>query len=341
MNIGRGGTWVSEKMAEDISREMKESKTGQVVVFFTVVGSFHLQAVGIVKSVSVEEKEKKRGFQYPAKLDVEFFRSMELHADIVGKEIGGCCSDCFKIPTKEDGGYLVLTKDVGEAVLGACWNTPLATLHEPTYLCQDKGALEDTLNPFFTPYLEDGDGWPITQLPGFIFGCSTAMLGEGIEKGIFGLPMHMKLAASKLRPGATLFVYNISDGVLHGIFECVEKAEIDMDPKLFSKNPNSTTSPFPVQVKVRVALEAPPLEGTDIILKQLLRDRGGVPKVGPLTYSQCKALSDLITERCGVHAYMERIRGGKGDPMDIPISLPPEVSGIGIKEGMEACPPAT
>ena len=111
--------------------------------------------------------------------------------------------------------------------------------------------------------------------------------------------------------------------------------ELNMDPSLFSKVGNATTSPFPVQIKVRISIEAPPLDSTDIILNQILRDRGGIPKVGPLSFSQCKVLADLITERCGALAFMQRrkamlegkvkgnmkeIKGG----MDIPISIPPE-----------------
>lgn len=133
---------------------------------------------------------------------------------------------------------------------------------------------------------------------------------------------------SKLLPGATIFLFNISDGLLFGIFEAVSKAEDNLDPKLFSKNPNALTSPFPVQLKVRVVLECPPLEGSDVMLKQLLRDRGGKPKIGPLTFAQCKALANLVSERCGALEYMigvsEKARRGL-NYADPPITLPPKL----------------
>ena len=139
----------------------------------------------------------------------------------------------------------------------------------------------------------------------------------------------------QILPGAPIYIYNLSDGLLFGIFECVGTMELNMDPSLFSKVGNATTSPFPVQIKVRISIEAPPLDSTDIILRQILRDRGGIPKVGPLSFSQCKVLADLITERSGALAFMQqrkKVLEGKvkgnvqelKEGMDIPISIPPE-----------------
>mmetsp|Transcript_23164 Transcript_23164/g.48047 ORF Transcript_23164/g.48047 Transcript_23164/m.48047 type:complete len:553 (-) Transcript_23164:30-1688(-) len=325
--VGRGETWVGEEFAEVMDGLIKESKTGQLVIFFTVVSSGHIQAVGLVQGVKLDDSVKAKGHSKCCRVSMKFYRSMELPIGVAEREANDDIQTAGKGRGQE--GFVKLTPQVGELVLGSCWNTPQATLHEPTYLCQDPSALKDTLNPFFTPYLEDGDGWPIHQVPGFLFGATMAAMGESIEKGIFGLPMHMKLAASKLQPGAALFLFNISDGLLFGIFEAVGRAEMNLDPKLFSKNPNSTSSPFPVQIKVRVCLEAPPLDGTDIILRQLFRERGGIPKVGPLSYSQCKTLADLITERCGAKAYMEKrtklgVKNAVKNGMDIPITVPPE-----------------
>jgi Development and cell death domain len=75
-------------------------------------------------------------------------------------------------------------------------------------------------------------------------------------RGIFGLPQAQTHdgghgAAAAIVPGSnTIFLFNVTDRLLFGIFE---KAMLNIVPTALSKNLNAQSSPFPVQVRPRGA----------------------------------------------------------------------------------------
>jgi hypothetical protein len=100
---------------------------------------------------------------------------------------------------------------------------------------------------------------------------------------------------------------------------------MNLDPKAFSKNPNAVSSPFPVQIRVRVSLECPPLEDTDPVLGDILRSRSG-GRIGALTHAQTEAIASLLASQCGALQYMSEYQQGlqRGDEVQAPpIALPP------------------
>ena len=100
---------------------------------------------------------------------------------------------------------------------------------------------------------------------------------------------------------------------------------MNIEPTAFSKNPNATSSPFPVQVRVRVSLECPPLEDTDPVLNDILRSRGK-GRIGALTHAQTEAIASLLASQCGALQYMVEYEQGvrEGDNVRAPpIALPP------------------
>mmetsp|Transcript_11639 Transcript_11639/g.16938 ORF Transcript_11639/g.16938 Transcript_11639/m.16938 type:complete len:122 (-) Transcript_11639:1274-1639(-) len=101
---------------------------------------------------------------------------------------------------------------------------------------------------------------------------------------------------------------------------------MNIEPTAFSKNPKATTSPFPVQIRVRVSLECPPLEDTDPVLNDILRTRVG-GRIGPLTHAQAEAVASLLASQCGALQYMMEYQNGveSGDVNVVPppIALPP------------------
>jgi hypothetical protein len=135
----------------------------------------------------------------------------------------------------------------------------------------------------------------------------------------------MKGAASCIKPGASIFLFNVTDRLLFGIFEALTPAIMNIEPTAFSKNPKSTSSPFPVQIRVRVSLECPPLEDTDPIFCGILRSRGS-GRIGPLTHSQSEAVATLLANQCGALQYMieyDRGRNAGAKVIAPPIALPP------------------
>jgi hypothetical protein len=107
----------------------------------------------------------------------------------------------------------------------------------------------------------------------------------------------MKAAAASIVPGTTIFLFNVTDRLLFGIFEALTPAIMNIEPAAFSKNPKATSSPFPVQIRVRVSLECPPLEDTDPLLNDVLRSRGK-GRIGALTHAQTEAVMSLLANQC-------------------------------------------
>jgi hypothetical protein len=136
----------------------------------------------------------------------------------------------------------------------------------------------------------------------------------------------MKAAAQWIVPGSSVFLFNVTDRLLFGIFECLTPAAMNLEPTAFSKNPKATSSPFPVQVRVRVSLECPPLEDTDPILNDILRSRGKSGRIGALTFAQTEAIASVLANQCGALQYMMDYQQGlwAGEQVNPPpIALPP------------------
>lgn len=232
------------------------------------------------------------------------------------------------LPTKSTQYCQDMNCQTGEAVMKAIWNSPLVTLYESFTGEEPPQELTDFCCP---PPNEIA--WPTMPGPGFIFGCNSQTMDECLGRGIFGLPAHMKHAAAGIQPGSAVFLFNVTDRLLFGIFEANSPATMNIEPRAFSKNPKATTSPFPVQVRVRVSLECPPVEDTDPILNDVLRTRVG-GRIGPLTHAQTEALSSLMATQCGAMQYMMEYRAAlkKGDQNVIapPIALPPRRIGKDI-----------
>merc|ERR1711862_537178 len=177
------------------------------------------------------------------------------------------------------------TSNTGEAVMKALWNAPMWTLYEPWSGGEDEKKPpvgEAILKDFRCPPPNEIP-WPTMPYPGFIFGCNSQTMDECL--GLFGLPGHMKIAALGIRPGSSIFLYNVSEKLFFGIFESLSTAQTNINPKAFSKNPKAQTSPFPVQIRVRISLECPPIQDDDPVLNDILRTRVG-GRIGPLTFAQ-------------------------------------------------------
>lgn len=150
-------------------------------------------------------------------------------------------------------------------------------------------------------------------------------MDEYLGRGLFGLPAHMKGAAASIVPGASIFLFNVTDRLLFGVFEALTTAHMNIEPSAFSKNLKATSSPFPVQIRVKVSLECPPLEDTDIILNDILRSHGS-GRIGALTHAQTEAVASVLANQCGALQYMIEYQRGRKSGSRVtapPIALPP------------------
>eukprot|EP00543_Licmophora_paradoxa_P015661 CAMPEP_0202473032 /NCGR_PEP_ID=MMETSP1360-20130828/89675_1 /ASSEMBLY_ACC=CAM_ASM_000848 /TAXON_ID=515479 /ORGANISM="Licmophora paradoxa, Strain CCMP2313" /LENGTH=299 /DNA_ID=CAMNT_0049099773 /DNA_START=12 /DNA_END=911 /DNA_ORIENTATION=- len=291
------------------------------MIFFTVSDSRHIQGAAIVTSIAkaVDTTAITRGSQFDYRIGVEWYRTCEL-AITTALE----AAPDLLLPTRTTQFCQDMSAQTGESLMKAVWNSPLVSLYE-SWSSEAEDPPIDILADFRCPPNNE-IAWPTMPGPGFIFGCTSETMDECLGRGILGLPQNMKSAASSIRPGASIFLFNVTDRLLFGIFEALTPAAMNLEPRAFSKNPNATTSPFPIQIRVRVSLECPPLEDTDPVLGDILRNRRG-GRIGALTNAQAEAIASLLASQCGALQYMIEYQEGllRGEHVkDPPIALPPK-----------------
>ena len=308
------GEWyLQRKHAESVNAVFQDGRK-QVMIFFTVSDSRHIQGAALVTSTAMYQKIMDTGkdpFCY--RVGVEWYRTTELAVD-TALEV----APDLLLPTQNTQFCQDMSPKTGEYLMKAIWNSPLVTLYE-SWTGEDDPP-ENILTDFRAPKPDDVF-WPTLPGPGFVFGCSAETMDECLGRGIFGLPTHMLSAAASIVPGSTIFLFNVTDRLLFGVFEALTPALQNIEPTAFSKNPNATSSPFPVQIRVRVSLECPPLEDSDV--SDILRSRG---RIGALTHAQTEALSSLLASQCGALDYMVELRRGVEQGLEVrdpPIALPP------------------
>jgi cleavage and polyadenylation specificity factor subunit 4 len=297
--------YVQSKHAQLLNQaylDMQKKTTRQVMLFFTVAGSRHLQGAALMTSkATLHDKEAT----FSHRIGVEWYRTTEFSI-ATSLEV----APDLLLPTSTTQLCQDMNWKTGESLMKALWNSPLVTLYE-SWVDHDEDtnalpppAPEKLLEDFRCPANQQHElAWPCMPGPGFIFGCSSDTMDECLGLGLLGLPAHMKAAASQIVPGSTIFLFNVTDRLLFGVFEALTPAELNIVPTAFSKNLKATSSPFPVQIRVRVGLECPPLEDTDPILNDILRSRGS-GRIGHLTFAQSQAIATLLAQQCGALQYM-------------------------------------
>ena len=316
--------YVAKKHAEKMNTALTAGKS--VMVFFTACGSNHIQGAALMMSKATYQEsaagdggeKDMEAFCYRFKCD--WYRTTELPIPTVVE-----AAPELLVPTKSTQSCQDMTSRTGEVVMKAVWNSPLVTLYE-SFTGEQEPPSEDVLLTDFRGPAPNEVAWPVMPGPGFIFGCNSQTMDECLGRGILGLPAHMKHPASGIQPGSSIFLYNVTDRLLFGIFEALTPATMNIEPRAFSKNPKSTSSPFPVQIRIRVSLECPPLEDTDPLVNDILRSRVG-GRIGPLTHAQTEALASLLAIQCGAMEYMTEyrtaIQNGERNVTAPPIALPP------------------
>ena len=338
----KGEWFVQKKHEEEINKAYNAGK--QIMVFFTVGDSEHIQGAALVTSQatyvdSADHKNRSKSKSAAADEEGEFcyrfgcewYRTCELPITTAV-----AAAPHLLLPTAATKYCEDMNPKTGEAVMKAVWNSPMCTLYESwsggdyeeeAMQNKDPPPVGDAILTDFRCPLPNELAWPTIPGPGFIFGCNSQTMDECLGRGLFGLPAHMKIATSGIRPGSSIFLYNVSEKLIFGIFESLTTAQMNINPKAFSKNPKATTSPFPVQIRIRISLECPPIHDDDPALNDILRSRTG-GRIGPLTFAQTEALANLIAHQCGALEYMAEYRQGveSGNQSNVsapPIALPP------------------
>lgn len=167
--------------------------------------------------------------------------------------------------------------------------------------------------------------WKVST-PGFVFTTNSTTIDECFGRMLFGLAKDQEqLALQHVSPGVPLFLLNMSDQHLLGVFEAVTPPVVDMVPGAFCHAPN-VHSPFPVQVRFVVAQNAPAIPTSDAKIQALVGTRG--VGVGVLSLEITQGLVDVFADRSAAQfAPPPRPQGPSS--MAMPSGLPLRPSGSG------------
>lgn len=227
-----------------------------------------------------------------------------------------------------------LDVELGHALLRLLMNQPQIQLHYKSV--EDEGKLPGGAEELATRRREAAESifggppggfppptqnWKVST-PGFVFACNNSTIDECFGRMVFGLGKDQEqLAVKNVTPGTPLFLLNMSDRHLLGVFEAVTPAVANMVPGAFTPGPH-VQSPLPVHTRFVVMLNAPPINTAEPVCTQIFGERG--VRVGPLTLQITQRLVDTFAERCG--------------PMLPPPGQAPPM-GMGMGAGMGMPPP--
>ena len=132
--------------------------------------------------------------------------------------------------------------------------------------------------------------------PGFIFMApNTMIIQEMIQRKLFGVAPSM--VDIVIHPGAPLFLCDMSSKLLFGIFTSDTAVSTNIDPTAFCSIPGGPSN-LPIQLRVTVAHECPPIPITDEELRRTVFTTGF--KIGYLDLDITKKLANIFAVRGGL-----------------------------------------
>lgn len=92
----------------------------------------------------------------------------------------------------------------------------------------------------------------VEELGSVIFLCSDDTLEEHLQRQLLGLTRNCLSLVQRVRPGMPLFLYNLSDKNLYGVFEATSNGALDIEPSAWASVAKRRSGcPFPAQVRCR------------------------------------------------------------------------------------------
>lgn len=124
----------------------------------------------------------------------------------------------------------------------------------------ETAVLQNKLPPLWKPntYPTTARSLRKADFAGVIFGCKHSTFKECIFKQLFGLPAQHFQYVQNITQGMPLFLFNYSDWKLHGVFEALFAAKMNINPHAWTLDGQEMT-PFPAQVRVKIHMQWQPL----------------------------------------------------------------------------------
>lgn len=150
-----------------------------------------------------------------------------------------------------------LPKDIGQILLAYIWDQPEVKLEEKILESggYDKKAWdltkpvssnatidEQKKNDFHGESQREGLASEEVEkielkngVPGYMFVCNSATFDECIRRQLFGSPLNQQSEISWIQPGTPLFLCNLTDHMVHGVFVAETNARINIEPGMQKK----------------------------------------------------------------------------------------------------------
>jgi hypothetical protein len=145
---------------------------------------------------------------------------------------------------------------------------------------------------------------------GFIFGVPASQIEECFMRGLFGASMPLRdTVFNTVQPGSPLFLLDLTNNLLQGVFQATSEVGEFIDPQAFLKQRGySKECLFPVQVRAAWILNCMPIPDNDPALRKIFGGRD--IRVGPLSMLETKQLVDYFAISCGAHMSSQMMMGG-------------------------------
>lgn len=139
------------------------------------------------------------------------------------------------------------------------------------------------------------------KLPGFIFaGNDFKLIDEMFGRLLFAAEEELEATLGEhIRPGTPLFLLNLKNGRLFGLFEAQDFPRNNLEPNAFlPHNSRKTRSLLPMQVPVNVVVELKPISAAQVATHTI--PRGFEAAFKPLSISQTQQLVNLLFIKSGL-----------------------------------------
>ncbi|CAM9148497.1 unnamed protein product [Chrysoparadoxa australica] len=263
------------------------SEADKVIIIMSVNGSGHFQGCARVASPVTDIAGKS---EWAGTFDVEWLRLCELP---FLQAVHLCNPLCENLPVTISRDGQELAPDIGKQLLGLIYAADEVKLGEDKM----RGELQRPLEAFVDQ--DVGPQFPVAAgRNGVVITTQRRWLDESLGKLVFGMmerdAQALGAAGKELRAGDPVFLMDVDQRLVFGIFEAATPITPRLDPGLCSGGPGAT--PIPHQVRVRVALEAAPAALQDPAVVDILPPS---PTPVNITAEQSQCLATLMARRAG------------------------------------------
>lgn len=281
--------------------EQARASGKKVFVFFTVPHSKHLQGCASVTARipidGVNLDQQTLPYEWKGHFSIQFHRLCELPYTLLEGQATAAATNAGNGQELEIG--------TGKALMETVYEQPIVQLHHKSVEDENSlpnGAFELASRRRHASELAAGresvpkSDWNMPS-PGFMVACNNITFDECFGRLMFGMAAEHETSASCIQPGTPLFLLNMSDRHVLGVFQAMTGAIMNQDPTAFARGPN-IPSPFPLQIRFSIMYNAPAIPENDPAIQSLVGARGSL-RIGAMSLELTQRLADVFAFKTG------------------------------------------